>query len=124
MVSACESAGDPSLGIEVAGVGTFYPASRVTCEIVDRCGDVLDEVGAWLGEWASDRTSWSVELHEPRTIDGGTITRSGGATWIAVVTFEDGTQTTVMVGCGEGIMATCASADASGRAHRSEFPEK
>jgi hypothetical protein len=57
-------------------------------------------------------------------MEGGTITRSGGATWIAVVTFADGAQTAVMVGCGEGIMATCASADASGRAHRSEIPEK
>lgn len=123
MVSACESAADP-VGIEVAGVGTLYPGGRVTCQTVERCGDILDEVGAWLGEWASDRSSWSVELHEPRTLEAGTITRSGGGTWIAVVTFEDGTQTAVMVGCGEGIMATCASADAFGRVHRSEIREK
>lgn len=123
-MGACDSAVEQPLGIEVAGVGTVYPAGRVTCATVDRCGDVLDEVNAWLGQWEGDRSSWSVDLHEPRTMEGGTIDRSGGSTWIAVVTFDDGTHTAVMVGCGEGIVPTCSSSDGSGRAHRSEVPKK
>jgi hypothetical protein len=123
-VGAC----GPEVHLEFAGIdstaGTFYPGHKVSCERgVEHCVDVLAEVAAFVNQ--HDRAQGavsSITLHQPTTADGhGIILRSGGGTWIAVVTFEDGSQTAVMVGCGVGIDTDmCFSSDAQGRSHVSD----
>jgi hypothetical protein len=65
-----------------------------------------------------------VTFHEPTTSDGqGGIHRSGGDTWIAVVTFNDGSRIPILVGCGVGLnLHWCFSRDPSGREHETNGP--
>jgi hypothetical protein len=106
-------------GISAAGT-MFYPGEEVGCAGTGECADLLAEVDAWADAHERGRGAvvW-VTLHEPASEDGTAgIMRSGGSTWMAVVTFADGSRTALMVGCGVGIdPEMCFSVDADGRDH-------
>lgn len=120
LVAACDSGVDRRLAIDLNGIATYYPGRQVECSRVDRCGDVLAEVDAWVELHARPaRTDHLVTLHEPATVEGpAVITRSGGSTWVAVVTFSDGSRAAFIVGCGMGIaIELCFSDDGNGHYH-------
>lgn len=106
----CE-AGPPSvdrgLAVRFPGSGTLYPGSRAyDCAAINRCADVIAEVARWatwtapeLGEPASVTFHGAIDAAGQEIM----LSRSGGGTWIAVVTWPDGTRRAVVVGCGVGI---------------------
>jgi hypothetical protein len=124
LLNGCGSAVDRLPGFQVADA-TFYPREQVSCEATGDCARLVSTIDGWLCRHANERgPAASVTFHVPGTADGtGRITRSGGRTWIAVVTFIDGSQIPIMVGCGAGIMEDyCSSGDPSDRSYRKDIP--
>ena len=83
-----------------------YPGTEVPCNQIDRCRDMLAELERWSTAHAgSHGPARSVTFHE--FVDDQDkpfiATRSGGDTWIAVLTFDDGYRVALAVGCGVGI---------------------
>jgi hypothetical protein len=111
LAAACDigqPAFDPSLTIPgFTDQGPLHPSNPAAdCATLSRCADMLAEIGRW-----SERTApelgppTSVTFHGARDEVGNVIlmTRSGGSTWIAVVTWSSGRRAAVVVGCGVGV---------------------
>jgi hypothetical protein len=123
----------PEIHREVAGIRLFdngpllYPGHHVGCDVTGDCENVLAEVEAFFAEYEPDKgPTASVTIHTPATADGpAAITRSGGGTWMAIVTFGDGSPTALLVGCGVGVEpGGCFSLDALGRRHQGMHPNR
>jgi hypothetical protein len=113
----------PTIHRDVKGIlaaGTlFYPGEEFGCAQDDRCADLLAEVDAFVDAYERNGGPVvSVTLHDPVSEDHILITRSGGGTSMAIVTFGDGSRIALMIGCGVGIdTEMCFSGDADGRTH-------
>ena len=90
------------------GEELLYPAAAMDCREIERCNDMLAEIERW-----TTRTETRSALAPPSAVtfhsavdEGGNtilLNRTGGASWIAVVMYANGTQTSVLVGCGVGL---------------------
>jgi hypothetical protein len=110
VVAACDAAPavpDPSLAVRGPSGGLLYPDPEThDCATVSRCGDLTAEIARWAARTVP-------ELGEPASVtfhgaidDAGRhilLTRSGGGTWVAVVSWPGGTRRAVLVGCGVGV---------------------
>jgi hypothetical protein len=121
----------PEIHREFAGIPIMeggeplYPGHQVGCDVVDHCQNVLAEIDAFLAEHDPGQgPAASVTLHMPTSAEGPrAMNRSGGGTWMAIITFGDGSRTALMVGCGVGIEpGRCFSGDALGRKHMGVHP--
>ena len=98
---------DRSLSVRGPGGGErLYPGRAFACSEVGRCPELVAEIGRWADR-AMPRAGAPTDVSFHGAVDdaGRTIllTRSGGSTWIAVMSFADGTRAAAMVGCGVGV---------------------
>ena len=97
---------DHRLGVVGPSGGTLYPGARVDCVPSIRCDDMRGEIDRWVARSAPTRGPvLDVSFHGFIDESGGIIlmNRSGGGTWLAVVTLADGGRIGLSVGCGVGI---------------------
>ena len=110
---ACDSTSDPVGGspvdrsLVVAGPGSsLYPGQQLVCNADMRCPDMRAEIERWAAASAVDLGP-IVEVRFHGAVDDQgrhiLLTRSGGGTYVAVVTFGDGSAVAVLVGCGIGV---------------------
>jgi hypothetical protein len=117
LTSACgilQPAVDSTLAVSFPEGGRdLYPGATIACDQTGRCDDYLAEVRRWAARTSAGRGDpASITFHEVADSSGQglVMTRSGGGTWIAVVTFRDGSRAAALVGCGVGIdMERCFS---------------
>jgi len=89
-----------------AGSGYLYPGKPIACEQTSRCNDLLAEIDRWVARVMPERSPIAGVAFHTFVDDRGRsilMTRSGGNTWLAVVTLADGAQIGLTVGCGIGI---------------------
>jgi hypothetical protein len=108
-------------GVDVTGYGPMYAGDEVGCGTLGGCRDLLAEVDAFVDEYEPGRGPVSVTFHTLATAEGpAVVMRSGGSTWMAIVTLNDGSRSALVIGCGIGIAVDmCFSTDAAGRHHLS-----
>ena len=110
---ACDSTTDTTSGspvdptLVVAGPGSsLYPGQEYLCSAQMRCADMRAEIERWAAASPEDHGAIiAVTFHGALDDQGRHIllTRSGGGTYVAVVTFGDGSTVAVLVGCGIGV---------------------
>jgi hypothetical protein len=90
-----------------AGSGSLYPGETITCQPSMHCDDLRAEVERWVAREMPDRGPVAdISFHtfvDERGEGRLSMVRSGGGTWLAVVTLADGAQIGLSVGCGMGI---------------------
>ncbi|SRR5258705_8352355 len=90
-----------------AGPGSLYPGETMACKPSMRCDDMRAEIDRWVAREMPDRgpvADVSFHTFVDEQGDGHILmVRSGGGTWLAVVTLAHGEQIGLSVGCGIGI---------------------
>ena len=110
---ACDSTIDTTSGssvdrtLFVAGPGSsVYPGEEYACSALMRCADMRAEIERWAAASMDGHGPIAAVTFHRMLDDQGRhllLTRSGGGTYIAIVTFGDGSAVAVLVGCGIGV---------------------
>jgi hypothetical protein len=91
-----------------SGNGLLYPGQALPCDPTMRCRELRAEIDRWAARAAPDHGP-IVEVSFHTFVDDAgqsiIMTRSGGGTYLAIVTFGGGEQIGLKVGCGIGIDA-------------------
>ena len=110
VVAGCDAADTaPDRRISVtnaSGNGLLYPGRALPCEPTMRCHDLRAEIDRWAARAAPEqRPILDIAFYTFVDEAGQSIimTRSGGGTYLAIVTFGGGEQIGLKVGCGIGV---------------------